>query len=84
MPRRREVPKRIILPDPKYGDQLVAKFVNIVMVDGKKSTSEQIVYGAFDLVAERSGTDPLEIFMSAGRLLRFVLSYLTVDKELGF
>lgn len=65
MPRRREVPKRVILPDPKFGDQLVAKFVNNVMVDGKKSTAEQIVYGAFDIVAERSGGDPLEVFKSA-------------------
>ncbi len=73
MPRRREVPKRIILPDPKYGDQLVAKFVNNVMVDGKKSTAEQIVYGAFDLVAERSGSDPLEIFKSAMENVRPVL-----------
>ena len=73
MPRRREVPKRIILPDPKFGDLLVAKFVNNVMVDGKKSTAEQIVYGAFDLVAERSGSDPLEIFKSAMENVRPVL-----------
>ncbi len=65
MPRRREVPRRIILPDPKFGDQLVAKFVNNVMVDGKKSTAEQIVYGAFDLVVERTGNDPLEVFKAA-------------------
>ena len=65
MPRRREVPKRVILSDPKFGDQLVAKFVNNVMVDGKKSTAEQIVYGAFDLVAERTGNDPLEVFKTA-------------------
>jgi len=65
MPRRREVPKRVILPDPKYGDLLVAKFVNNVMRDGKKSTAEQIVYGAFDLVAERSGNDPLQVFKTA-------------------
>lgn len=65
MPRRREVPKRVILPDPKFGDQLVAKFVNNVMVDGKKSTAEQIVYGAFDIVAERSGNDPLDVFKAA-------------------
>jgi len=65
MPRRREVPKRIILPDPKFGDQLVAKFVNNVMVDGKKSTAEQIVYGAFALVAERTGNNPLEVFKTA-------------------
>lgn len=65
MPRRREVPKRVILPDPKFGDSLVAKFVNNVMVDGKKSTAEQIVYGAFDIVAERSGKNPLDVFKTA-------------------
>jgi len=65
MPRRREVPKRTILPDPKFGDQLVAKFINGVMNGGKKSTAEQIVYGAFDLVTERSGADPVETFKSA-------------------
>jgi small subunit ribosomal protein S7 len=65
MPRRREVPKRTILPDPKFGDQLVAKFINGVMDGGKKSTAEQIVYGAFDLVAERSSANPLETFKSA-------------------
>ncbi len=65
MPRRREVPKRTILPDPKFGDQLVAKFINGVMSGGKKSTAEQIVYGAFDLVTERSGSDPLETFKGA-------------------
>ena len=73
MPRRREVPKRVILPDPKYGDQLVAKFVNNVMVMGKKSTAEQIVYGAFDLVAERTGNDPLEVFKTAMDNVRPVL-----------
>ncbi|MEA3362090.1 MAG: 30S ribosomal protein S7 [Thermodesulfobacteriota bacterium] len=73
MPRRREVPKRIILPDPKFGDLLVAKFVNNVMVDGKKSTAEQIVYGAFDLVSERSGNDPLEVFKAAMENVRPVL-----------
>jgi len=73
MPRRREVPKRIILPDPKFGDQLVAKFVNNVMIDGKKSTAEQIVYGAFDLVAERTGNDPLETFRAAMDNVRPIL-----------
>lgn len=73
MPRRREVPKRIILPDPKFGDQLVAKFVNNVMVNGKKSTAEQIVYGAFDLVAERTGNNPLEVFKTAMDNVRPVL-----------
>jgi small subunit ribosomal protein S7 len=73
MPRRREVPKRIILPDPKFGDLLVAKFVNIVMDDGKKSTAEQIVYGAFDLVAERTGNNPLDVFKAAMDNVRPVL-----------
>ena len=73
MPRRREVPKRVILPDPKFGDQLVAKFVNNVMVDGKKSTAEQIVYGAFDLIAERTGNNPLEVFKTAMDNVRPVL-----------
>ncbi len=70
MPRRREVPKRNILPDPKFGDQLVAKFINGVMKGGKKSTAEQIVYGAFDLVSERTGNDPLEIFKGAMEKVR--------------
>jgi len=65
MPRRREVPKRVILPDPKYHDRLLAKFVNAIMLDGKKSTAEAIVYGAFDLIAERSSDDPLEAFKKA-------------------
>lgn len=73
MPRRREVPKRVILPDPKYHDQLVAKFVNGLMLDGKKSIAEQILYGAFDLVAERAGNDPLEVFKTAMDNVRPVL-----------
>ena len=52
MPRRREVPKRNIDPDPKFGDRLVSKFMNVVMTSGKKSVAESIVYGAFDLVAD--------------------------------
>ena len=62
MPRRREVPKRVILPDPKYHDRLLAKFMNCIMLDGKKSTAERIVYGAFDIIAARTGEDPLEVF----------------------
>ena len=65
MPRRREVAKRVILPDPKYHDRLVAKFMNAVMLDGKKSVAESIVYGAFDLIAQRSGDEPLEVFKKA-------------------
>ena len=65
MPRRREVPKRPVLPDPKYGDALVTKFMNNVMKDGKKSTAEQIVYGAFDVIHERTREDPLKVFKRA-------------------
>lgn len=65
MPRRREVAKRVILPDPKYHDRLVAKFVNSLMLDGKKSTAENIVYGAFDLIKERTGDEPVEVFKKA-------------------
>ncbi|MBT5559140.1 MAG: 30S ribosomal protein S7, partial [Proteobacteria bacterium] len=65
MPRRREVPKREILPDPKFGDITLAKFVNILMVDGKKSVAEKIIYGALDVVGERSSKEPLEVFSEA-------------------
>ena len=65
MPRRREVPKRKILPDPKYHDVLVTKFMNVVMTDGKKAVAELIVYGAFDLVLDRTREDPLKIFHRA-------------------
>lgn len=54
MPRRREVPKREILPDPKYHNELLAKFINVLMVDGKKSTAEKIIYGALKLMEERT------------------------------
>ena len=65
MPRRREVAKRVILPDPKFDDRLVAKFMNCIMLDGKKSTAEQIVYGAFDLIASRAAEEPIAIFKKA-------------------
>jgi small subunit ribosomal protein S7 len=65
MPRRREVPKRKILPDPKFHDRTVAKFCNIVMKGGKKSTAEHIVYGAFDVIQERFKEDPIECFRKA-------------------
>ncbi|OEU47840.1 MAG: 30S ribosomal protein S7 [Desulfuromonadales bacterium C00003096] len=73
MPRRREVAKRVILPDPKYGDLMLAKFVNAIMLDGKKSTAEAIVYGAFDLVVERSSEEPLEVFKKAMENVRPML-----------
>ena len=65
MPRRREVPKRDILPDPKYGSVEVSKFVNVIMTCGKKSVAERIVYGAFDVIAQKSGKDPVEVFTAA-------------------
>ncbi len=65
MPRRREVPKRKITPDPKYKDKLAAKFMNALMLDGKKSTAEGIMYGAFDIIEARFKQDPLEVFRKA-------------------
>ena len=59
MPRRREVPKRDILPDPKFKDQTIAKFVNMLMYDGKKSIAERIMYGALDIIEKRTKGDPV-------------------------
>ena len=73
MPRRREVAKRIVLADPKYNDRLVTKFVNSLMLGGKKSIAEKIVYGAFDLIAERSGEEPLDVFKKAFENVRPLL-----------
>lgn len=65
MPRRREVPKRDILPDPKFGNVEVSKFVNVIMTSGKKSVAERIVYGAFGVISQKSGKDPVEVFALA-------------------
>ena len=65
MPRRREVPKRETLPDPKYHNQDVAKFMNVIMTRGKKSVAEHIVYGALDQISKKGGKDPLEVFGQA-------------------
>jgi len=65
MPRRREVPKRIITPDPKFKDKLVSKFTNTLMFNGKKATAEGILYGAFDVIQERFKEEPLEVFRKA-------------------
>jgi small subunit ribosomal protein S7 len=65
MPRRREVPKREVLPDAKYRSRLLAKFINKLMLDGKKSIAENCLYGALDLVRERTGEDPLRVFEKA-------------------
>jgi len=65
MPRRREVPKRTVLPDPKYKEELIAKFANVIMRDGKKSIAEKIVYGALEIVGDKAKTDPMEVFRKA-------------------
>ena len=65
MPRRREVPRREILPDPKFGSQDVAKFINVIQIDGKKSVAERIVYGAFEQISKKTGKDPLSVFTQA-------------------
>ena len=65
MPRRREVPKREILPDPKHKSEEVAKFMNVLMTRGKKSVAERIMYGALEAIAKKSGKDAFEIFSAA-------------------
>ncbi len=65
MPRRREVAKRVILPDPKFGDRTVAKLVNILMLDGKKSTAERALYDALDVVSGRLNDEPVKILKKA-------------------
>ena len=62
MPRRRSVPPREVLPDPVFNSTLLAKFVNSLMKDGKKSTAQRITYGAFEIIKQKSGEDPLKIF----------------------
>jgi len=65
MPRRREVPKREILPDPKFSSSDVTKFVNVIMLDGKKAVAERIVYGAFAQIESKGGKNPIEVFAQA-------------------
>ncbi len=65
MSRRREVPKRRVAPDPRFGDQTVAKFVNCLMSRGKKSTAESILYGSFNLIENRQADEPLRVFKKA-------------------
>lgn len=65
MSRRHAAEKRVILPDPKFGDLVVSKFMNNLMLDGKKSTAEKIVYGAFDIIEKKTGADPLKAFHEA-------------------
>ena len=65
MPRRGNVPKREILPDPMYGSVLVTKLVNSIMLDGKKGVAQKVVYGAFDIIKEKTDKEPLEVFTEA-------------------
>ncbi len=65
MPRRAGVPKRVVLPDPIYNSTVFTKLVNQIMLDGKKGQAEKICYGAFDIIAEKTGKDPLEVFEQA-------------------
>lgn len=65
MPRRREVPKREILPDPIYSSQLVAKFINVLMKNGKKSTAQRIIYDALQTIQDRTEDDPMKVFKRA-------------------
>jgi len=65
MPRRRIVARRQVLPDPKYGSELLAKFINMLMEDGKKSVAERIIYGALDQMATKKGGEPLDLLDQA-------------------
>ena len=65
MPRRGSVAKRDVLPDPLYNSKLVTRLINNIMVDGKRGVSQKIVYGAFDIIREKTGKDPLEVFEQA-------------------
>ncbi len=62
MPRRREVPERVIIPDVRFNSQLVSKFIACIMREGKKSTAESIRYGAFGIIEEKTGKPPLKVF----------------------
>ena len=65
MPRRGSITKRDVLPDPLYNSKLVTRLINNIMVDGKRGVSQKIVYGAFDIIREKSGKEPLEVFEQA-------------------
>jgi len=70
MPRRREVPERIIVPDSKYNSKLVSRFISCIMRDGKRSTAERILYGAFDILEQKTGESPLKTFELAVEKVR--------------
>lgn len=73
MPRRRVAEKREVLPDPKYNNKVVSKFISILMEDGKKFTAEKICYGAFDIIKEKTDNDPLKVFKAALENIKPVL-----------
>ena len=73
MPRRREVPKRTILPDPKFKDQTIAKFINVMMQDGKKAIAERVLYGALDSIGARGSSEPIDVFYQALENIRPVV-----------
>lgn len=73
MPRRGGAPKRDVLPDPRYNNVVLSKLINQVMVDGKKSVAQSVVYGAFDIIKEKTGSEPNEYFMQALENLKPVL-----------
>jgi len=73
MPRRHIVTRRQVLPDPKFGNELLAKFINMLMEDGKKSVAERIIYGALDQVAEKKGAEPLDLLGQAMENVRPVV-----------
>ena len=65
MPRRGFIPKRDVLPDPVYNDKVVTRLINNIMLDGKKGTAQKIVYGAFEIIGEKTGKEPVEVFREA-------------------
>ncbi len=65
MPRRRDVPKRMMPADPRFNDRMLGRFINILMLDGKKSTAESAIYGAFDIIESKTRNDPLQMFRRA-------------------
>ena len=73
MSRRKAAPKRKILPDPKFGNLKVAKFMNQIMTDGKKSVAEKIIYGAFDEISKKSDKEPVEVFEKALEELKTIV-----------
>ena len=81
MPRKGNVPKREVLPDPVYGSIVVAKLINSIMLDGKKGTAQAIVYGAFDKIKEQTGEEPLEVFEKAMNNIMPVLEVKAKARE---